>query len=108
MFGPLNVRREGLETVYRAAGLMLAQIVKGRLEVSGIPAVLDYEALGPTLGLTVALGEVRVLVPIERAEEARALIQYEEGDDEFELDDEDNFDDEVDLFAPFDYPHDDI
>lgn len=83
MFGPRHVRREGLETVYRAAGLLLAQVIKGRLEASGIPAVLDYESLGPVLGLTVdALGEVRVMVPVELAEEAHALLEESEAMDE--------------------------
>lgn len=75
MFGPRNVRREGLAVVYRASGLLNAQVIKGRLETSGIPAVLDYESLGPTLGITIdGLGEVRVMVPVERAEEARELL----------------------------------
>lgn len=83
MFGPKNVRREGLETVYRAAGLLLAQVIKGRLEASGIPAMLDYESLGPVLGVTVdALGEVRVMVPVALAQEARALLEEGEGWDE--------------------------
>ena len=89
MFGSKNVRREGLETVYRAAGLLLAQVIKGRLEASGIPAVLDYESLGPVLGVTVdALGEVRVMVPVALADEARALLEEGEelDDDEWETD----------------------
>jgi len=84
MFGSLNVRRAGLETVYRASGLLQAQVIKGRLEASGIPAVLDYEAVGQVYGFTVdGLGEVRVMVPVERAEEARELITTR-GDEEIE------------------------
>jgi hypothetical protein len=90
MLGPRNVKREGLEVVYRASGLLRAQVIKGRLEASGIPAVLDYESLGPTLGVTVdGLGEVRVLVPVDRAGEARELIASEEEDDDvLDIDDE--------------------
>jgi putative signal transducing protein len=76
LFGPLNVRREGLEVVYRAQGRLEAEAVKGRLETSGIPALLDYESLGQTLGITIdGLGEVRVMVPIDRAEDARLLLR---------------------------------
>jgi len=88
VFGPRKVRREGLEVVYRASGLLSAQVIKGRLETSGIPAVLDYESLGPTLGITVdGLGEVRVMVPVERAEEARELIATGDEEDLVESDD---------------------
>lgn len=81
MFGPRNVRREGLEVVYRASGLLRAQVIKGRLEVSGIPAVLDYDSVSQVFGITIdGLGEVRVMVPVERAEEARELIAA--GEDE--------------------------
>ena len=94
MFGPLNVKREGLETVYRASGMLQAQVIKGRLEASGIPALLDYEAVGQVYGFTVdGLGEVRVMVPSERADEARELIATR-GDEEIEelgeLDDEED------------------
>ena len=92
MFRPLNVRREGFEVVYRASGLLRAQVIQGRLEVSGIPCVLDYEALGPTLGVTIdGLGEVRVLVPADRADEARELL---EADDEEDVDELDGIDEE--------------
>ena len=81
MFGPRNVKREGLEVVYRASGLLRAQVIKGRLEVSGIPAVLDYDSVSQVFGITIdGLGEVRVMVPIERVDEARELIAA--GDDE--------------------------
>ena len=75
MFGPINVHREGMTTVYRTAGLMQAEIIKGRLESAGIPVMLDYESLGRVMGITVdGLGEVRILVPNERADEARELL----------------------------------
>ena len=75
MFGPINVHREGMTTVYRTAGLMQAEIIKGRLESAGIPVMLDYESLGRVMGITVdGLGEVRILVPNGRADEAKELL----------------------------------
>jgi hypothetical protein len=89
LFGPLNVRREGLEVVYRAQGMLEAEAVKGRLETSGIPALLDYESLGPTLGITIdGLGEVRILVPIDRAADARELLRSARDGEDDEADPE--------------------
>ena len=84
MFGKeLNVKREGFEVVYRAAGMMEAEVVKGRLESSGIPAALDAES--SMLPFTVAnMGEVRILVQTERAEEARELLGAGSDEDEGE------------------------
>jgi hypothetical protein len=92
MFGPINVYREGMTTVYRAAGLLEAEVVKGRLESAGIPAMLDYESLGRVMGITVdGLGEVRVLVPNERAGDARQLLATgTAADNEEEATDEEN------------------
>ena len=65
-----------LTTIYRSAGMIKAQVIKSKLEGAGIPVLLDYESLGPVIGVTIdGLGEVRVLVPKDRAEEAMALIQ---------------------------------
>ena len=77
MFGKkLHLQREGLEVIYQAQGMLEAEAVKGRLETSGIPAALDYESIGRTFGLTIdGLGEVRILVSIERAAEARELLR---------------------------------
>ncbi len=83
MFGPINVHRQGMTTVYRAAGLMQAEIIKGRLESAGIPVMLDYESLGRVMGITVdGLGEVRILVPDERADEARELLTASADDEQ--------------------------
>jgi hypothetical protein len=65
-----------LTTVRTTAGLLRAQVLKAKLEEAGIPVLLDYESIGPVMGLTVdGLGQVRVLVPKEYAEQARALIE---------------------------------
>lgn len=51
-------------------------IIKGMLESCGIPVILQHEALGPVQGITFGpLGEVRVLVPGEKLEEAQELLQ---------------------------------
>jgi hypothetical protein len=64
--------------VYNAAGLMKAQVIKAKLEEADIPVLLDYESVGPIIGITVdGLGQVRVLVPKDRGEEARDLIEEE-------------------------------
>lgn len=91
LFGSTDdVHHEGLTVVYHAMGMLEAEAVKGSLETSGIPALLDYESLGRTLGITIGgLGEVRVLVPIDRAEDARELLREPiEGEDDDEEEDQ--------------------
>jgi hypothetical protein len=62
-----------------------AQIVKGRLESEGVPAMLRYEGAGLIYGVTVdGLGEARVMVPENLADEAEAILadqEYDEPDD---------------------------
>ncbi len=86
LFGSSKMQRDGLEVIYRAQGMLEANAVKGRLETSGIPAILDYESAGVIYGITIdGLGEVRVLVPINRADDARLLLGgsiYPEDQDE--------------------------
>jgi hypothetical protein len=61
--------------VWEAANLMEAQIVKGRLESEGIPAVIRSEALGAIYGLTMgALATAVVLVPAPLADKAVDLL----------------------------------
>ncbi len=68
-----------LTTIYTTGGLIKAQVIKSKLEHAGIRVLLDYESVGPVIGITVdGIGRVRVLVPTERAEEARALIEEED------------------------------
>jgi hypothetical protein len=73
-----------LVSVYRGNYLQ-AQIVKGRLESEGVPSLLQYEGAGLVFGVTVdGLGEARVMVPEELAEEAKAIVnehEYGEPDD---------------------------
>ena len=56
--------------------LRAPQVIKAKLEAAGFPVLLDYESIGPVMGLTVdGLGEVRILVSRKDAEEARVLIE---------------------------------
>ncbi len=76
-------RQPGLVQVYVTSGLLQAEIIKGKLETYGIPTLLEYESLGPVLGLTLdGLGQVRVLVPEDKAEIARALLEESEESDD--------------------------
>ncbi len=64
-----------LITVYTASGQPEAEIVKGRLECEGIPAILRYESAGIVYGLTVdGLGQVQIQVPSSLAQKALAII----------------------------------
>ena len=65
-----------LTTIYVEHGLLRAQVIKAKLEDAGIPVLLEYESLGPVIGITVdGLGEVRILVPNQYAADARALVE---------------------------------
>ena len=65
----------GLITVYVASGQPEAQIVKGRLETEGIPAMLRYESAGLVYGLTIdGLGQVEIQVPSSLAQHAKAIL----------------------------------
>ncbi len=65
---------EPLVTV-RTANYMEAQIIKGRLESEGIPVLLSYESAGLIYGITVdGLGEVKIMVPRNLADEAREIL----------------------------------
>lgn len=67
-----------LVTIYQAMGQPEAEIIRGRLEVEGIPAMLKYESIGSVYGLTVdGLGQVKVQVPAKYAERALAVISAE-------------------------------
>ena len=70
----------GLITVYVAGGQPEAQIIKGRLEIEGIPVMLRYESAGLVYGLTIdGLGQVEVQVPSSVAQRARDILMAGEG-----------------------------
>jgi hypothetical protein len=69
-------RHSDLTTVCVTQGLLKAHVIKTKLEDAGIPVLLDYESIGPIIGVTAdGLGEVHVLVPTRYADYARALIE---------------------------------
>jgi hypothetical protein len=68
-----------------------AMVIKGRLESHDIPTVIQQEALGSVLGLTVGpLGSANLLVPEPLADRALEILEetFDE-DDEFWPDEED-------------------
>ena len=72
-------RRGNLVCIATTAGQMQAQVLKTKLETTGIPVLLEYESAGLVFGVILdGLGEVRVMVPADLAEEALAVIQPEE------------------------------
>ncbi|MEE8473017.1 MAG: DUF2007 domain-containing protein [Dehalococcoidia bacterium] len=71
--------RPGLVEICAVQGELAANVMKSHLESEGIPVLLEYDSAGIVYGLTVdGLGQVRVLVPQELAEEARRIIEPEE------------------------------
>jgi hypothetical protein len=72
-------RHPGLTTVHVEHGLLRAHVVKAKLESAGIPVLLEYESIGPIIGITVdGIGEVRILVPSEYADEAREFVEEDQ------------------------------
>lgn len=67
---------DDLVEVYRANGEAEAHIIKGLLESNGIPCLLRSLA-APSVHAFVfdGMGEVRIMVPQSRAEEARELVR---------------------------------
>jgi hypothetical protein len=54
-------------------------VIKSHLESEGIPVMLQYESAGRVYGLTVdGLGEIKILVQPELAEEAKRIIKPKE------------------------------
>jgi hypothetical protein len=68
-----------LVTVFVAGNPLEAEIVKGRLESEGIPALLSYESAGIVYGITVdGLGQVKVQVPSSYAEQAKLILNVQD------------------------------
>jgi hypothetical protein len=69
-------RRDNLICVATVYGQMQAQVLKTKLEAAEIPVMLQYESYGLVLGLTVdGMGQVRVMVPEELADEACQVLE---------------------------------
>jgi hypothetical protein len=65
-----------MTVVYTANGEMEAQALRSVLEAAGIPVELDMEAATKLFAVTVdGLGAVRIKVPAECAEEAKAVLE---------------------------------
>jgi hypothetical protein len=76
---PDDVRRvhaaSGEIELLRVQGRIAAEPILAALRANGIPCRLQGEALGSVYGLTLdGLGEVAILVPVEHADAARALL----------------------------------
>ncbi len=68
-----------LVEVYRAQGHLRAHVIKSKLEAAGIPALLSYDSASLVFGLTVdGIGEVRVKVPAQHADQARQVLAEED------------------------------
>jgi len=77
--------------VWQAANQMEAQIVKGRLESEGIPAIVRGEVLSTIYGLTTgSLAATDVLVPAPLAEKALELLNEDIEWDDSEMIDPEN------------------
>lgn len=62
--------------IYRAAGEMEAQVIKGLLESYGIPCLLKSQAASSVHAFAVdGMGEINILVWQSMADEARKLIR---------------------------------
>jgi hypothetical protein len=62
-----------VEVVY---GELKANVLKAHLESEGIPVFLQYESLGRVTPLIIdGLGEIKIKVPAQFAEEARQILQ---------------------------------
>ncbi len=62
--------------IKKVQGESVANIIKSHLESEGIPVFLKYESAGIIYGITVdGIGEVKILVPQESAEEAMKIIE---------------------------------
>ena len=65
-----------MEIVFRLHGELQAQVIKSLLDSFGIPSVIQSQAPGSVYAVTAnGLGEFRVLVVKELAEEARRIIE---------------------------------
>lgn len=64
-----------LVSIYAAAGLLEADMLKAFLGTQGLQVYLSQESVGRTLGLSAGtLGMVEVLVPESQVEEAKELL----------------------------------
>jgi len=73
-----HIARMELRTIYNTLNSADANLLRGRLEVAGFDAFIHGEMAGMTLGGYIsAAGGIRIQVPEDQADEARALIEAE-------------------------------
>ena len=65
--------------IFRTFDLAEAQLLRSRLEGAGMDAQVAHENSAAILD--VGVGGVRIVVPAEQAEEARALLEATTGDE---------------------------
>ena len=71
-----------LEVICTVQGELAANVIKSHLESEGIPVLLKWEAIGRVSGLTVdGLGQVKIMVPKEFAEDAKLIIAPRDSDE---------------------------
>ena len=74
---------DSLVTVYRALNPADAQLIRSRLDAAGIPVEVMHELSSLSMeGYALGAGGIRVQVRQQDAEEARALIQAGQTDEE--------------------------
>lgn len=68
--------------VEEVAGPFQAELLRGLLEAQGIPVMISQEGIGHVYSLTVGtLGRTQVLVPSDKIERARKILDdYHRGD----------------------------
>jgi len=70
-----NMSDEKWEVVTEVSGELQADLMRNLLEAQGIKVFLNQEGAGKAYGLTVGpLGQVQVLVPKSKSQEARQIV----------------------------------
>jgi hypothetical protein len=69
------MKNQDFVTVEVVYGELKANVLKAHLESEGIPVFLQYESLGRVTPLIIdGLGEIKIKVPAQFAEEARQIL----------------------------------
>lgn len=92
-----------LVSIYSAAGLLEADMLKGFLEAQGLKVFLSQESVGRTLGLSAGtLGKVNVMVPEEQVNDAKELLKAIEDGEFSNLEHHEDYEnsDETDINSP--------
>jgi hypothetical protein len=82
--------------VATTAGITEASIIAERLKSLGVPSMVHREPLGGVLGLSIGMGQARVVVPEAYYEIVMRILEPDESTLWLEDGEEDNQDDEQD------------